>query len=62
MTAAPITAGPRTPLDVAAETMTEHGIHHLPVIEDEQVVGLVGLRDVTRSRGVSSRLSVGLGF
>jgi sulfide:quinone oxidoreductase len=62
MTAAPITVGPQAPLDVAADTMTERGIHHLPVVEDEQVVGLVGLRDVTRSRSVSTRLAVGLGF
>jgi CBS domain-containing protein len=27
--------------------MTEYGIHHLPVVEDERPVGIVGLRDVT---------------
>ncbi len=62
MTAAPITAVPHTPLDVAADTMIAHGIHHLPVVEDEEVVGMVDLRDVTRSRSGSARLAVGLGF
>jgi sulfide:quinone oxidoreductase len=62
MTAAPLTAGPHTPLEAAAETMTEHGFHHLPVIEDERIVGLVGLRDVTRTWRTSARVTVGLGF
>jgi sulfide:quinone oxidoreductase len=62
MTAAPITVAPHTPLGVAADTMIAHGIHHLPVVEDEEVVGMVGLRDVTPSRGGPTRLPVGLGF
>ncbi len=62
MTAVPLTVGPHALLDVAAEIMTEHGIHHLPVVEDERVVGIVGLRDVTRSRGLATRMAVGLGF
>ncbi len=62
MTAAPVTVGPHALLDVAADTMTEHGIHHLPVVEDERVLGIVGLRDVTRSRGLAARMAVGLGF
>jgi sulfide:quinone oxidoreductase len=61
MTATPITAVPQTPLAVAADMMIAHGIHHLPVVEDEEVVGMVGLRDVTPSRG-ATRLAVGLGF
>jgi sulfide:quinone oxidoreductase len=61
MTAAPVTAIPQTPLAVAADTMIAHGVHHLPVVEDEEVVGMVGLRDVTRSPG-ATRLPVGLGF
>ncbi len=62
MTAAPIVVGPRTPLDLAAATMTEHGIHHLPVVDDSRLLGMVGLRDLTRSRTLSTRLAVGLGF
>ena len=62
MTASPITVGPRTRLDLAGETMAERGIHHLPVVEDGRLLGLVGLRDVTRSRRTAKRLAVGLGF
>jgi sulfide:quinone oxidoreductase len=62
MTAEPIVAELRTPVDVARETMAEHGIHHLPVVEDGRVLGLVGLRDVTPSRRGAARLPIGLGF
>lgn len=62
MTASPVTASPATALDVAETLMTEHGVHHLPVVEAGRVVGLVGLRDVTRSRRRPERLAVGLGF
>ena len=62
MTASPIAVGPHMPLDLAGETMAEHGFHHLPVVENERLVGLVGLRDVTRSQRDASRLEVGLGF
>jgi CBS domain-containing protein len=40
--------------------MTEHGIHHLPVVESERPVGMIGMRDVARSRRV--RVGIGLGF
>jgi hypothetical protein len=32
------------------------------VVEDERIVGLVGLRDVTRTWRASARVTVGLGF
>jgi len=51
-----------TTLDKAETLMTEYGIHHLPVVENERPVGIVGLRDVTRSRRSPDRLSIGLGF
>ena len=62
MTASPITVTASTRLDAAETLMTEYGIHHLPVVEDEKPVGIVGLRDVTRSRRSPDRLSIGLGF
>jgi sulfide:quinone oxidoreductase len=62
MTASPIAVGPHTPVDVAGEMMAEHGIHHLPVVAGGDILGLVGLRDVNRSRRRSARLPVGLGF
>ena len=61
MTAGPVTVTAATTLDTAETLMTEYGIHHLPVVEDERPVGIVGLRDVTRSRR-TERLPIGLGF
>jgi sulfide:quinone oxidoreductase len=62
MTASPVTVGPHATLNVAEALMTEYGIHHLPVVEDGRPVGMVGLRDVTRSQRDPGRLAVGLGF
>ena len=62
MTASPVTVSASTTLDVAETLMTEYGIHHLPVVEDERPVGMVGLRDVTRTRRSPERLPIGLGF
>jgi CBS domain-containing protein len=41
--------------------MTEHRIHHLPVVEGERPVGMVGLRAVVRS-AVPYGTGLGLGF
>jgi CBS domain-containing protein len=44
MTADPITASPTTTTDEAARTMLENGFRHLPVVDGEDVVGVVSLR------------------
>ena len=44
MTAGPVTASREMPLDEAAHAMLAGGFHHLPVVEDERAVGVVGLR------------------
>jgi sulfide:quinone oxidoreductase len=62
MTASPVVASRSTTLEVAETLMTEYGIHHLPVVEEGRPVGIVGLRDVTRSRRSPERLAIGLGF
>jgi sulfide:quinone oxidoreductase len=59
MTVEPIAVSPTTSLQAAAIIMTEHAIHHLPVVEDERPVGMVGLRDVLGSR---VQMGVGIGF
>jgi CBS domain-containing protein len=46
MSAAPVTADRDLPVDDAARLMLEGGFHHLPVIEDNRPVGVVGLRSV----------------
>jgi CBS domain-containing protein len=64
MTAEPIAVSPMTTLEAAAILMTEHHIHHLPVIEGERPVGMVGMRDVVRSAPpfAETRTRIGLGF
>ena len=46
MSAAPVTAERELPIDDAARLMLEGGFHHLPVIENDRPVGVVGLRSV----------------
>lgn len=51
-------------LEDAEKLMREHDIHHLPVTEDHEVVGIVTQRDIAtsmarrRSRGRSTNLAV----
>ena len=60
MTAEPVTVSPNAPVEVAVTLMTEYGIHHLPVVEADRPVGMLGLRQAARAarRGPS----VGLGL
>lgn len=46
MTEDPVTASPDMQLEEAAQIMLDNGFRHLPVIEDNQVVGVVSLRRV----------------
>jgi sulfide:quinone oxidoreductase len=64
MTADPTTVTAETPLDVAAALMVEHDVHHLPVVDGERPVGMVGMRDVVRAKTghASGHSRVGLGF
>ena len=43
-----ITATPATPIDKAVYLMAKHGIRRLPVIDKEELVGLVSERDLLR--------------
>jgi sulfide:quinone oxidoreductase len=63
MTAEPITVSAESSLEVAAILMTEHHIHHLPVVDGERPVGMVGLRDVVRASSAvgETRARIGLG-
>jgi sulfide:quinone oxidoreductase len=60
MTAEPIAVTATTSLEAAAALMTEHGVHHLAVVDGERPVGIIGTRDV--ARGAESELRLGLGF
>ena len=62
MTADPIAVSATTTLEAAAILMTEHNIHHLPVVDGEHPVGIVGMRDVVRSASSELLRGIGLGF
>jgi CBS domain-containing protein len=47
MTANPITVPPETPVRQALERMIQGGFRHLPVVEDDAVVGVVSMRDLS---------------
>jgi CBS domain-containing protein len=49
MTANPMTVPPETPVQEALNTMLERGFRHLPVVENEQILGIVSMRDLTRA-------------
>lgn len=62
MTAEPITVSVDTALEAAAIVMTEHHIHHLPVVDGDRPVGMVGMRDVVRPASSELLRGIGLGF
>ena len=58
MTAEPVTVTGTTPLEAAVTLMREYDIAHLPIIEGERPVGMLGLEDALRK----APLPLGLGF
>ena len=50
MTPNPVTAAATTTADEAAATMLSNGFRHLPVLENNRVIGMVSLRDVLSTR------------
>jgi CBS domain-containing protein len=48
MTAAPVTIAPDDDILAASDVMGRHGVRHVPVAVGEQVLGIVGIRDVVR--------------
>ena len=49
MTRRVLTVSPDDEILAAGALMAERRIRHLPVVQDGMVMGIVGLRDVTRS-------------
>jgi CBS domain-containing protein len=62
MTAEPLSVPAEATLEAAAFVMTEHGIHHLPVVVGERPVGMVGMRDVVRAGSAGAPVGIGLGL
>lgn len=50
MTPDPVTAVADVEVDEATETMLTNGFRHLPVVDGQQVVGVVSLRDLLSAR------------
>ena len=46
MTGEPVTVAPTTDVRDAARIMAEHGIRHLPVVDGEDLVGMLSVRDL----------------
>jgi sulfide:quinone oxidoreductase len=60
MTAEPVAISAATPIEAAMTVMTQYGLHHLPVVEDERPLGLLGLRQAAGQ--ARARAGIGLGF
>ncbi len=48
MTRKVVACTPNTPISRAQEVMTEHGIRHMPIIDEGQPVGMISTRDILR--------------
>jgi len=58
MTAEPVAVSVATPVGPAVALMSKHGIHHLPVVDGERPVGMLGFRQAAHALPAS----FGLGF
>lgn len=47
MTPDPVTTTPDTSLRTVADRMLEHAVHHVPVVEDDALVGVITTTDLT---------------
>ena len=50
MSSAVFSCGPNDEVDAIAETMTDRRIRHVPVIDGDDIIGLVSIGDVVKSR------------
>ncbi|AOM77076.1 CBS domain-containing protein [Pedobacter steynii] len=48
MTSQPITVSPEDSLDHCMQTMTDKHIRHLPVVQGDQLIGMVSIGDVVK--------------
>src|ERR671922_2267374 len=54
MTVGPTTIGPDASTDEALDRMLKGGFRHLPVLEEDRVVGMLSLRDIAAADSTSS--------
>jgi CBS domain-containing protein len=50
MTKDPVTVGPDTTVEDALDRMLSGGFRHLPVVDGDNVMGVVSIRDLSRAR------------
>jgi len=50
MTAELVTCRPADDSDDLMRVMTEHGIRHLPVVADGEIIGMVSIRNIVKAR------------
>jgi CBS domain-containing protein len=48
MTSEPVTLTPEASPEEAARVMLENGFRHIPILQGEEIVGIVSIRDVAR--------------
>ena len=48
MTASPLVASPHDSVEGCLQRMTQHRVRHLPVMEDERVLGVVSIGDLVK--------------
>ena len=58
MTEKLITISPGTDLDECMQLMTDHRIRHLPVLENNKVIGLISIGDVVREMLVQQKVQI----
>jgi CBS domain-containing protein len=44
-----ITISPKTELDECMQLMTDHRIRHLPIVDNNKVIGLISIGDVVKA-------------
>ncbi|GGI84639.1 DUF294 nucleotidyltransferase-like domain-containing protein [Shewanella gelidii] len=59
MTTTPITVHPNTIVFEAMLLMSEHSIHHLPVVEEDKAVGVITSTDILRGQSSQPLLLIG---
>lgn len=57
MTPFPYSIAPHASLDEAKQMMDTYSIHHLPVLDDSDIVGMISWRDLLRAVSFGERLS-----
>jgi CBS domain-containing protein len=49
MTSTPVTVGPEHSIEECMEIMNSHHIRHLPVLENQRLVGMITIRDAIKA-------------